>query len=136
VAKVVGGALAYRRAPCAECPWRVDRTGAFPASAFRASAPTAYDMAPETFACHMSGTSRPAICAGFLLRGAEHNLAVRLRLASGEIALRAVRSRVALHSDYRSMAVANGVDPDDPALAPCRGASFDPAFERPRRRRR
>jgi hypothetical protein len=40
-----GGRAAYRREPCAECPWRVDQVGAFPAEAFRLSAPTAYDAA-------------------------------------------------------------------------------------------
>jgi Family of unknown function (DUF6283) len=121
VTVVVSGddAKPYRRAPCADCPWRKDAVGIFPAQAFRISAHTAYDMSPETFACHQSGKTRPATCAGFLLR-AEHNLAVRLAILKGKIARDVTDGGVELHEDYRAMAVANGVDPDDPVLAPCR----------------
>lgn len=69
---------AYRREPCAGCPWRTDNTGEFPAEAFKASANTAYDMSTHRFSCHESGADKPATCAGFLLRGADHNLATRL----------------------------------------------------------
>ena len=40
----------YRVEPCAQCPWRLDQQGMFPAEAFRLSAPTAYDAAMSTFA--------------------------------------------------------------------------------------
>jgi hypothetical protein len=63
--------------------WRVDANGEFPAEAFRHSASTAYDMAQHTFACHESGSKKPATSAGFLLRGADHNLAVRLGFMTG-----------------------------------------------------
>jgi len=43
---------------------------------FRISANTAYDMALLTFACHSTGKRAPATCAGFLLRGADHNLKI------------------------------------------------------------
>lgn len=83
VVTVSGGSGAYRRKPCADCPWRKDATGKFPPEAFRHSANTAYDMSDHIFGCHRSGTGKPATCAGFLLRGANHNLAVRLGYPSG-----------------------------------------------------
>jgi hypothetical protein len=120
VARVEGGAGLYRREPCGGCPWRLDQTGAFPAEAFRLSANTAYDMAGETFACHESGSAKPAICAGLLLRGALHNLSVRLKFAKSELRDDVCDGGHALHCNYRAMAIANGVTPDDPALARCR----------------
>lgn len=121
VVTVEGEGGSYRRKPCSDCPWREDATGEFPAEAFRHSAETAYDMSSQMFACHQSGAAKPATCAGFLLRGAGHNLAVRMKLARGEIRLDEVSSGgVALHPSYRAMAIANGVDPDDPVLRPCR----------------
>lgn len=115
-----GGSNLYRREPCPECPWRKDAPiGAFPAEAFRVSAKTAYDMTVHTFSCHMSGSEKPATCAGFLLSGADHNLAVRLARSTGSIS-DDVKSDVPLYGSYREMAEANGVDPEDPILAPCR----------------
>lgn len=113
---------AYRREPCAECPWRKDAPiGAFPAEAYRHSARTCYDMAATTFACHMSGRTNPATCAGFLLSaGAQHNMLVRIAAMNGKLDLRAVKSRVALYSTYQQMAIANGVAVDDPCLRACR----------------
>lgn len=116
---VAGGAGRYRRKPCSDCPWRIDATGVFPAEAFRHSAATAYDMATHTFACHQSGTRRSATCAGFLLRGGDHNLNVRLGRMRGKYGDVADGGH-ALHPSYRAMAIANGVDPDEPVLAPCR----------------
>lgn len=115
------GAFGYRREPCPHCPWRRDQpTGRFPAEAFRHSAETAHDMSTHMFGCHMSGTEKPQHCAGFLLRGAQHNLAVRVAAMKDRIDLDAVHSPVPLYGSYREMAEANGVAPDDPALAPCR----------------
>jgi hypothetical protein len=125
----------YRRQPCSPnpdlpeaapvrwgCPWRVDQTGAFPAEAFAASAHTAYDMSDRLFGCHQSDHRRPATCAGFLLRGAEHNLAVRRAVMAGQIDPGQVSDGGhQLHEDYRTMAVANGMDPHDERLARCRG---------------
>ena len=123
VRTMVGGrGDVYRREPCATCPWRVDAVGIFPAEAFKHSAGTAYDMASTTFACHESGTKAPATCAGFLLRGADHNLAVRVKLVRGVVNLREVSDGGhALFESYRAMSEANGVAPDDPVLGPCRG---------------
>lgn len=117
VLQVVGGSFAYRREPCGGCPWRIDQTGAFPAEAFRISAPTAYDASLETFACHESGPAKPAVCAGFLLRNSLHNIGARLKGIAGGADC---RSDVDLHPSYRAMAVANGVSADDPIIARCR----------------
>lgn len=116
------GNRTYRRKPCSDCPWRKDaKIGEFPVEAYRHSARTAYDMAQETFACHQSGTDKPATCAGFLLRGAAHNLSVRLGLMEGKIDLGEVGDDgIELYDNYRDMAIANGVDPDDERLKPCR----------------
>lgn len=123
---VIGGNGTYRRTPCSECPWRVDRTGTFPAEAFRISAHTAYDASMETFGCHMSGQEKPATCAGFLLRNADHNVKVRLAVAFGKMDLSTVEDGgLLLHASYRAMAVANGVDPPDPVIAPCRANGYD-----------
>lgn len=116
-----GGAKRYRRTPCSDCPWRKDAVGVFPAEAFKHSAPTAYDMSQHLFGCHQSGSDKPATCAGFLLKGATHNLAVRMGYITGDIADDVVvDDNVELHENYRAMAIANGVDEDDPVLRPCR----------------
>lgn len=131
VTTVQGGRGAYRRRPCGGqestperpgCPWRTDAVGHFPPEAFVHSAATAYDLAEHTFACHEAGVEAPAVCAGFLLRGADHNLAVRMRASAGLLEPREVHDGGhELHADYRAMAEANGVPADHPALAPCRG---------------
>lgn len=110
---------AHRREPCAECPWRKDvPTGVFPPDAFRHSANTAEDGALHRFACHMSGGDKPATCAGFLLRNARHNMAVRLSIIQGRYDPDDVGNGGApLYESYRAMAIANGVAPNDPALA-------------------
>ncbi|WP_219096240.1 DUF6283 family protein [Pseudomonas sp. UMAB-40] len=115
-----GGARDYRRKPCKTCPWRRDAAGEFPAEAFRHSARTAYDMAIPVFSCHSGGTYKPATCAGFLMRGADHNLSVRLAYHRGEIGNDLDDNGLALFDSYREMAIANGVDPDDPTIKPCR----------------
>lgn len=122
VARTEPGVFRHCTQVCAECPWRTDRpAGVFPAEAFRHSAPTAYDQAVTTFACHMSDIAAPATCAGFLLRNATHNVAVRIAQMTERLDLEAVRETAPLYEDYRAMAVANGVPADDPVLEPCRG---------------
>lgn len=120
VLTVVGGQGTYRREPCGGCPWRKDQAGTFPAEAFRISAYTAYDMSMEQFACHESGTEKPATCAGFLLNGASHNLSIRIKSSLGQVDLFLIKSDVELFDSYREMAEANGVSPDDPVLRRCR----------------
>jgi hypothetical protein len=126
VVTVEGGRSGYRRKPCSGCPWRVDAVGAFPPEAFIHSARTANDMSEVTFACHnsltrcKSGEVVSATCAGFLLRGADHNLSVRMARMTGTIRDDVRDGGFELHQNYRAMAVANGVAPDDPSLAKCR----------------
>lgn len=120
VVTTFGGTDAYRRTPCGGCPWRQDTTGTFPAEAFRHSARTAEDMSEVSFACHEAGSSKPITCAGFLLRGASHNLSVRLGFITGRYQDDVSDAGLALHPSYRAMAEANGVPPEDPALARCR----------------
>ena len=113
--------LGYRREVCDECPFRLDaKIGEFPAEAYRYSAHTAYDAAMETFACHMSGKDYPKTCAGFLLTQGIHNIGVRLSLSKGAIDLNELRTTEPLYENYRQMAIANGVSPDDPVLQNCR----------------
>lgn len=120
VVTVEGGSGGYRRKPCSDCPWRLDAVGEFPPEAFRHSANTAHDMSTHEFACHQSGVSRPATCAGFLLRGADHNLSVRMKRITGHLLDDVQDGGHALHENYRAMAIANGVDPSDSALLSCR----------------
>jgi hypothetical protein len=112
-----GGGSRYRRKPCETCPWRKDAVGEFPAEAFVHSANTSYDMTQKNFACHESGSKRPAICTGFLLRNSANNLSVRLLRMRGKVDLAEVsEGGQELFESYRAMAVANGVEPDHPAL--------------------
>lgn len=121
VITVTGRTERYRKKPCRQCPWRRDApVGAFPAEAFRISAPTSYDMSDRVFGCHMAGKDKASTCAGFLLR-AEHNLEVRMAASKGLVDLSKVSAGgIELYDDYREMAIANGVDPDDPVLRRCR----------------
>jgi hypothetical protein len=116
------GPLRFRRTPCAECPWRKDAPlEAFPANAYRHSAVTAWDMAQNVFSCHMSGIEKGAVCAGFLHRGAEHNLSIRMAIITNRFDWADLPdSPVDLYESYRAMAEANGVPADDPMLTPCR----------------
>lgn len=115
---VVGGDGGHCKVVCPECPWRVENAGKFPAKAFVHSANTAEDMSFHTFGCHMSGVDKPKTCAGFLLRGSADNLRVRIGRSKGEF-LDVVAGRAKLHATYKTMAVANGVPADSPALALC-----------------
>lgn len=119
--------FAHRARPCPQCPWRTDLpTGVFPASAYRHSASTAYDGAENVFSCHMQGRDKPATCAGFLLKGADHNLGVRFAILNNRYNPEAVSDGgVPLYKSYRAMAVANGVPANDPVLDRCRGVDED-----------
>lgn len=120
VVTITGGDHNYRREPCSDCPWKVASNGLFPAQAFRHSAETAYDMSMHSFGCHQSGHTRPATCAGFLLRGADNNLSVRLGFMTGRYKNDFDDGGQPLHANYREMAIANGVHDHEPILAPCR----------------
>jgi len=124
---VRGGSGGHRTKPCERsegnptCPW-VKRSpiGYFPQEAFIHSANTAYDMSDHSFGCHTSRRSNPLTCAGFLLRGAAHNMAIRM----SRIDFDAISDGgYELYSSYREMAEANGVPADHPALRPCRDNS-------------
>lgn len=114
------GPMAHQRKPCRNCPWRRDAVGEFPAEAFKLSAKTAYDMAKETFCCHSAGPGKPSVCAGFLLRGADDNFSVRMAYLSGRLTQDFHENGHELFDSYREMAIANGVDPEDPVLKLCR----------------
>ena len=113
----IGGGGGYCERVCPECPWRKRNSGNFPAKAFLHSVHTSYDMAQETFGCHMSGTDTPRTCAGFLLRGADDNLSVRIARATGRIGY--PEPEDGLHESYKAMAIANGVKPSNPRLKDC-----------------
>ncbi len=143
VITVTGGNHSYRRRPCEDCPWRTDTVGKFPAEAFRLSANTGaehlnvegergrsksceaslkkrFNEASHTFGCHRSGTDRPATCAGYVLRG-DSALGWRMAMIHGYFDPNNVSSGgCTLFESYYEMAVANGVAPDDLALAACK----------------
>lgn len=103
--------------PCANCPWRTDAApGEFAADKYRELAATARDMATAVFTCHKTPTGRERVCAGFLERGADHNLAVRLAYSGKRLEFTDRSGGLDLHPNYRAMAEANGVDPSDPEL--------------------
>ena len=121
VITTLGWGTAYQHHPCARCPWRLDAPiGAFPAQAFRDSAHTANDLSEVAFGCHAERPHAPKTCAGFLLAGAGHNMRFRVNVLAGKIDLDKLHTTVELYDSYVDMAVANGVDRDDPALANCR----------------
>lgn len=121
VLRVEGGDRKFMKKPCPDCPWKRSSVGIFPSEAFRVSAHTSYDMNESSFGCHSAGTENPKTCAGFLLKGAAHNLGVRLRQMTGNYDLSEVSDGGhELFNNYREMAVANGVDPEDKVLKACR----------------
>lgn len=100
--------------------------GEFPAEAFHAAANSGTDganftlAAMSTFACHASGPTKPAICAGYILC-AQDAIGWRLAASRGKFNPKKVRTRgLALFTSYYAMAVANGVPADDPAMIACR----------------
>lgn len=129
VVTVAGGSNRFRRRVCSDCPWRRDAVGEFPAEAFRLSANTGIqhlthaadvEQALHTFACHQSGTEKPATCAGYILRGSDA-ISWRVGAATGKFMPSMVSDGgVALFGSYYEMAVANGVPADDPVLDGCR----------------
>lgn len=125
VVTALGPGGGYQKEPCPRCPWRKDAPiGAFPAQAYRDSAHTTYDQGDAMFGCHTTVRTTPLTCAGYLLAGASDNLTVRMAIALGRLDIDAVRSPVELYASFSAMAIANGVDPADPVLAPCRGDRF------------
>lgn len=115
-------AFPHAKKPCDECPWRRDvAPGRFPPERFVALAETAYDLSRRMFACHKSPDGCEFACAGFLRKSAAHNLSVRMAARGGLIDLSEIGDGgFPLFSDYVEMAVANGVEANDPALRGCR----------------
>jgi hypothetical protein len=133
VRSILSSAHNHRESPCTRpadgtptCPWAVDApVGYFPPEVFKHSARTAYDRADTQFGCHTASQEKPATCAGFLLRGAQHNIAARMyEFRHGPRNPPVHDGGLDLYPDYRAMAIANGVDPDDPSLAGCRGNDY------------
>lgn len=113
-----------RRKPCGDCPWRRDAPlGHFPPEAFQRLASSAYDMDRKLFQCHDTTDNVPLVCAGFLEKGADHNLTVRLAYSQGDLDPMDRSGGHDLYDDYREMAEANGLNSDDPFLTSCRGRS-------------
>ncbi len=77
-------------------------------------------MATSVFACHEAGVGHGKTCAGFLLRGADHNLSARLGHMTGRYAGDVRECGAILFDSYGDMAVASGVCPEDPVLKACR----------------
>ncbi len=112
--------ILHPKKPCSECPWRRDvPAGHFQPERYRILANTAEDMSCHIFACHKSANDKPTACAGFILRGARHNLSLRLAYSRGDIG-DVSDGGYPLFDNYRQMAIANGVPSDDRALRNCR----------------
>lgn len=120
VATLVGGVPAAQPRPCTgaePCPWRRDAPrGQFPAAAYRHSADTSRPGTNRAFACHSSTSEKLKICAGWLLVEGHRNPQIHARMTFGDLARPELPEAVELYSSYRAMAIANGVDPADPAL--------------------
>lgn len=106
---------ALQRLPLAEgCRGRIS-TGSFRALGQHRIRHGAKHLCVPPVWCSKAGHLRR-----ILLRGADHNLSVRLGYLKGVIDHDVKDGGLALHDGYREMAIANGVDPDHPALKQCR----------------
>lgn len=109
--------IPYCKKPCSECPWRKDvRRARFSKARFRELAKCAYDLGHILFACHKTSEDKPVTCAGFLLQQGAHNLTLRLSRQKFEV----TDGGFQLFSNYREMAIANGVSAEDRCLRWCR----------------
>lgn len=108
----------FCRKPCSECPWRTDvPTGRFKPERYRNLARCGEDLSGVLFACHKTMEGKEVACAGFLLRGSTHNMAVRMAIIRGEYKLDDVSDAgYPLFENYRTMAAANGVPLNHKAL--------------------
>jgi hypothetical protein len=111
---------------CAECPWlTASPLGHFAPERYYALARTCTPgymgdegrSMPPVFACHMTSDGKERACAGMLLVCGEDNNMVRLASAQGRCARRDLEAPSGpLYPSYLAMALANGCDPDHPAL--------------------
>lgn len=108
----------FCRKPCSECPWRTDvQPYRFKPERYRNLASSAEDISFILFACHKTNDGKEVACAGFLLRGATHNMAVRMARVRGDIKDGDVSDGgFPLFDNYRAMAAANGVPRSHRAL--------------------
>ncbi|MBT2609897.1 hypothetical protein J7I97_16855 [Streptomyces sp. ISL-87] len=98
----VGEEVAHRKAPCNECPWRVDApVGRFSMRRFEEMRQTSEQPSvgdhgamikaaagqQEMFGCHKGdpGTGDDLACAGWLAVAAHENISVRLDVALGRL---------------------------------------------------
>jgi len=116
--------------PCQECPWKVDaEAGKFPTCRYEQLTATAGAPGAEVwldapiFACHKSPEGGERACAGWLATVGRDHLGIRMAVITGRldpVALDPGEGWPELHPTYAAMAIANGVDPDDPTLRRCR----------------
>lgn len=115
----------FRKRFCKTCPWLKANVGRFPPRAFELSARTSYDIADSmkqgspAFQCH---SDPDRICAGYIksLNG-HHSLPVRmLAMEVPDIHDQIADPPSEPFDNYYDMAVANGVDPESPAIAKVR----------------
>ncbi|WP_282204250.1 DUF6283 family protein [Kitasatospora fiedleri] len=100
-----GGRIAAQPRPCSGekvCPWRLDApTGQFPAAVYEQLCPGNRTAGPRgAFGCHSSGPARTLLCAGWLLAGADGNLAVLAMMDSGALPRLELPADVALYPSY------------------------------------
>lgn len=84
--------MKHRKAPCVECPWRLDAPlGKFAPERFETLRATCRDgdghagLGAPIFACHMGepGTGDDLACAGWLAVEGRKSLEVRIAVATG-----------------------------------------------------
>ncbi len=123
--------LPHPKRPCADCPFRLDApVGHFPACRYEAlrgtsSTPAGHPgFGAPMFACHATPEGRETACAGWLAIEGHAHVGVRMAVATGRLdpsSLVPGDDWPELFPSFLAMAEANGVPPDHPALAPCRG---------------
>jgi hypothetical protein len=111
-------AVARRRYPCAECPFRCDtQPGQFPACRYDALRETAGSPGSEVplgapfFACHKSPEGADEVCAGWLAACGIEHLGVRMAVLTGRLEpehLRPGEGWPELFATYDEMAATQG----------------------------
>jgi len=78
------------RVPCRTCPWRVaQHADAIPGYdhdlAEGLVSTTGREVGAPIFACHQSRDGAEVVCTGWLWAYGDHSIAIRLRLATGQM---------------------------------------------------
>lgn len=117
------GRIPYRKAPCPECPWRVDtEPGQFTSCRYDLLAKTTGSPGREVpfgsplFACHKSIEGKDQVCAGWLAAVGHYSIQVRFLVSQGRLpgeALEPGEGWPELHTDYESMRTAKEAEDDD-----------------------